>query len=83
MAELETEVLTPTGKPALTAREKRDQQKAQLRPLANLRPELYEDEYTEDERSFVESWTVSHVVGSPMTVRAGLEELQQWAKKAA
>ncbi len=50
MAELETEVLTPTGKPALTAREKRDQQKAQLRPLANLRPELYEDEYTEDER---------------------------------
>src|SRR5687767_8690516 len=50
MAELETEVLTPTGKPTLTAREKRDQQKAQLRPLANLRPELYEDDYTEEER---------------------------------
>ncbi|MBA3580506.1 MAG: 30S ribosomal protein S1 [Gemmatimonadaceae bacterium] len=50
MAELETEVLTPTGKPALTAREKRDQQKAQLRPLANLRPELYEDEYSDEER---------------------------------
>jgi hypothetical protein len=27
---------------ALTAREKRDLQKAQLRPLANLRPELYD-----------------------------------------
>ena len=33
-------------------------------------------EYTEEERSFVESWTATHVVGSPMTVRAGLEELQ-------
>ena len=32
------------------AREKRDPQKAQLRPLANLRPELYdEDEYSADE----------------------------------
>src|SRR5687767_14354706 len=40
---------TPTGT-ALTAREKRDLQKAQLRPLANLRPELYdEDEYSPDE----------------------------------
>ena len=34
----------------LSAREKRDLQKAQLRPLANRRPELYEeDEYTSDE----------------------------------
>src|SRR5687768_18504920 len=40
---------TPTGT-ALTAREKRDLQKAQLRPLANLRPELYdEDDYSADE----------------------------------
>ena len=36
--------------PALTAREKRDLQKNQLRPLANRRPELYEeDEYSSDE----------------------------------
>ena len=35
---------------ALTAREKRDLQKAQLRPLSNRRPELYEeDEYSSDE----------------------------------
>ena len=34
----------------LTAREKRDLQKSQLRPLANRRPELYEeDEFTSDE----------------------------------
>src|SRR4026208_1106476 len=34
----------------LPAREKRDLQKAQLRPLANLRPELYdEDDYSQDE----------------------------------
>src|SRR5512147_1106299 len=34
----------------LTAREKRDKQKAQLRPLANRRPELYEeDEYSSEE----------------------------------
>ena len=46
----------PSSKPppstgnALTAREKRDLQKAQLRPLANRRPELYEeDEYSSDE----------------------------------
>ncbi|HEY3134009.1 MAG TPA: 30S ribosomal protein S1 [Gemmatimonadaceae bacterium] len=40
---------TPTGT-TLTAREKRDLQKAQLRPLANLRPELYdEDDYSQDE----------------------------------
>src|SRR5258707_6366139 len=42
----------PTEPPAtqptpLTQREKRDAQKAQLRPLANRRPELYEeDEYS-------------------------------------
>ena len=37
------------GRAAL-AREKRDLQKAQLRPLANRRPELYEeDEYTSEE----------------------------------
>ena len=34
----------------LTAREKRDKQKAQLRPLANRRPELYEeDEFSSEE----------------------------------
>src|SRR5688572_27666419 len=44
-----TETTTPTGT-ALTAREKRDLQRAQLRPLANLRPELYdEDDYSPDE----------------------------------
>src|SRR5207247_1888414 len=33
-----------------TAREQRDLRKAQLRPLANLRPELYdEDDYSQDE----------------------------------
>src|SRR6266540_1307611 len=48
---VDTETLTPpsTGT-TLTAREKRDLQKAQLRPLANLRPELYdEDDYSQDE----------------------------------
>jgi len=40
---------TQTGT-TLTAREKRDLQKAQLRPLANLRPELYDDDdYSQDE----------------------------------
>ena len=34
-------------------------------------------EYTDESRSFVDSWTASHVVGSPETVRAGLDELQQ------
>ena len=34
-------------------------------------------EYTDDERAFVESWTASHVVGSPATVRIGLRELQE------
>ncbi|MGH7664269.1 MAG: 30S ribosomal protein S1 [Gemmatimonadaceae bacterium] len=46
MPELET---PPTDSP-MTAREKRDKQKSQLRPLANRRPELYEeDEYSSDE----------------------------------
>ena len=41
---------TPASAAPLTAREKRAVQKAQLRPLANLRPELYdEDDYTSDE----------------------------------
>src|SRR5918911_3937185 len=45
MPELETPS-TPTGTP-MTPREKRDLQRGQLRPLANRRPELYdEDEYT-------------------------------------
>src|SRR5215208_4689386 len=49
MSELETTTPTPTGT-TLTAREKRDLQKGQLRPLANRRPELYEeDEYASDE----------------------------------
>ena len=34
-------------------------------------------EYTPDQQAFVESWTASHVVGSPETVRDGLLELQQ------
>jgi luciferase family oxidoreductase group 1 len=34
-------------------------------------------EYTPDQREFVESWTSSHVVGSPETVREGLLELQR------
>lgn len=46
----DTETLTGTTDHALTAREKRDMQRAQLRPLANLRPELYdEDDYSPDE----------------------------------
>src|SRR3954471_22026829 len=45
-----TELDTPTGTAALSAREKRDAQRAILRPLANLRPELVDDEgYTTDE----------------------------------
>jgi small subunit ribosomal protein S1 len=48
MPELET-ATTSTGN-VLTAREKRDLQKSQLRPLANRRPELYEeDEYSSEE----------------------------------
>ena len=36
--------------PKLTPREKRDLQKSQLRPLANRRPELYEeDEFSSEE----------------------------------
>jgi small subunit ribosomal protein S1 len=45
-----TELETLTEASALTAREKRDKQRAQLRPLANLRPELVDDEgYSPDE----------------------------------
>src|SRR3982750_2957971 len=45
-----TELDTPTGTGTLTAREKRDAQRAILRPLANLRPELVDDEgYSPDE----------------------------------
>ena len=33
-------------------------------------------EYTPDQLEFVESWTASHVVGSPATVRERLLELQ-------
>src|ERR671913_1506236 len=48
MPELET--ATPSTGTSLTAREKRDIQKSQLRPLANRRPELYEeDEYSSEE----------------------------------
>ena len=48
MPELEQE--TPTTGTPLTPREKRDLQKSQLRPLANRRPELYEeDEYSSEE----------------------------------
>ena len=44
---LMTELDTTTTGSVTTLREKRDAQKAQLRPLANRRPELYdEDEYT-------------------------------------
>ena len=51
MTEVTTEPLTgTTAASTLTAREKRDMQRAQLRPLANLRPELYdEDDYSPDE----------------------------------
>jgi small subunit ribosomal protein S1 len=48
--ELATEIDEFTAAPRLTAREKRDLQKSQLRPLANRRPELYEeDEFSSDE----------------------------------
>ena len=33
--------------------------------------------YSQDERVFIDSWTASHVVGSPETVRAGLADLQE------
>ncbi|MFL5631766.1 MAG: 30S ribosomal protein S1 [Gemmatimonadaceae bacterium] len=49
MPDLDNSTTTTTGT-ALTPREKRDLQRAQLRPLANLRPELYdEDDYSPDE----------------------------------
>ena len=48
--ELATDIDEFTAAPRLTAREKRDLQKSQLRPLANRRPELYEeDEFSSDE----------------------------------
>src|SRR6476659_1125463 len=47
MPELETSTATATG--TLSEREKRDAQRAQLRPLANRRPELYDDDYTSEE----------------------------------
>jgi len=34
-------------------------------------------EYTPPERAFVDSWTATHVVGSPETVRNGLQALQE------
>jgi len=47
MATLEQPTATGT---AVTEREKRDAQRAQLRPLANRRPELYdEDEFSSSE----------------------------------
>jgi luciferase family oxidoreductase group 1 len=33
--------------------------------------------YAPDERAFVESWTATHIVGSPDTVRAGLHALHE------
>src|ERR1700681_296567 len=55
-----TDTQTSTGT-TLTAREKRDLQKAQLRPLANLRPELYDDDdYSQDElETMMELYTVT------------------------
>ena len=48
--ELATDIDEFTAAPRLTAREKRDLQKSQLRPLANRRPELSEeDEFSSDE----------------------------------
>ena len=54
MAELENPTLDAdidaSTTTALTERQKRDKQKSILRPLANRRPELYdEDEYSSDE----------------------------------
>jgi alkanesulfonate monooxygenase SsuD/methylene tetrahydromethanopterin reductase-like flavin-dependent oxidoreductase (luciferase family) len=34
-------------------------------------------DYPPDEREFIDSWTASHIVGSPEAVRTGLLELQQ------
>src|SRR5215216_4254324 len=51
MPELETPSTgTPAQSATLTQREKRDLERSQLRPLANRRPELYEeDEYSSEE----------------------------------
>jgi small subunit ribosomal protein S1 len=51
----EQDTTTPTGTGMATAtapnrRRQRDAQKSELRPIANLRPELYDDEYTPEER---------------------------------
>ena len=47
----EQETPTSTGNATAAARRtQRDAQKAELRPIANLRPELYEDDYSQDER---------------------------------
>ena len=49
-SEVETPLDDTTTGTVLTAREKRDLQRSQLRPLANRRPELYEeDEYTSED----------------------------------
>ncbi|MFN9203672.1 MAG: 30S ribosomal protein S1, partial [Gemmatimonas sp.] len=49
-AEIEAALDEVPAYPTMTAREKRDKQKSQLRPLANRRPELYEeDEFSSDE----------------------------------
>jgi small subunit ribosomal protein S1 len=49
-SEVENELDATTTGTVLTAREKRDLQRSQLRPLANRRPELYEeDEYTSED----------------------------------
>ena len=37
-------------------------------------------EYTPEQQAFVASWTASHLVGSPETVRAGLLQLQERTK---
>jgi small subunit ribosomal protein S1 len=47
----EQDTPTSTGNTTAAARRtQRDAQKAELRPIANLRPELYEDDYSQDER---------------------------------
>src|SRR5687767_2062282 len=46
----EQDTPTSTGTTAAARRTQRDAQKAELRPIANLRPELYEDDYSQDER---------------------------------
>jgi alkanesulfonate monooxygenase SsuD/methylene tetrahydromethanopterin reductase-like flavin-dependent oxidoreductase (luciferase family) len=51
------------------------------RPSRLPSPEEAADyEYSRDESAFVDSWTASHVVGSPATVRERLLELQERTK---